>query len=118
VHRVITEGRSSVLDYGHTDQAIPANLFNALVARDRGCRFPGCDRPSAWCEGHHVWHWVRNGPTALWNLVLLCSRHHHLLHQPGWAVKLRPDGLVEVTRPDGVVMTDAPPGYIDQLLVA
>jgi hypothetical protein len=45
IHRVITHGRSSILDYGTTTRTVPANLFNALVIRDRHCRFPGCDRP-------------------------------------------------------------------------
>jgi hypothetical protein len=118
VHRVVTEGRSSILDYGHSHQSIPANLFNALVARDRGCRFPGCDRPSDWCEGHHIQHWAEHGSTAIGNLVLLCSRHHHLLHQPGWQIKLLPDATVEVTRPDSQILTGIPPGSIDQLIVA
>ena len=43
------------------------------------------------------------------NLVLLCSRHHHVLHQPGWHAKLRPDGTFEVTDPEGRVRGTAPP---------
>jgi hypothetical protein len=53
IHRVITDGRSSILDYGTTTRTVPANLFNALVIRDRHCRFPGCDRPPEWTETHH-----------------------------------------------------------------
>jgi hypothetical protein len=83
LHRVLTRGRSAILDYGTTTRTIPAPLFNALVVRDRHCRFPGCDRPAAWCEGHHVRPWLSGGPTQLPNLVLLCSRHHHLLHKAG-----------------------------------
>jgi hypothetical protein len=41
VHRVFVAGRSSILDYGTTTRTVPANLFNALVIRDRHCRFPG-----------------------------------------------------------------------------
>jgi hypothetical protein len=117
-HRVVTVGRSSILDYGRKHQNVPTNLFNALVARDRGCRFPGCDRPAKWTEAHHILHWVKhNGPTAIGNLVLLCSRHHHLLHLPGWHIKLLPDATVEVTRPDGQVLVDRPPGRLDRLFV-
>jgi hypothetical protein len=118
IHRVVTEGRSSILDYGHAHQTVPPGLFNALVARDRGCRFPGCDRPAKWTEAHHVHHWAHGGRTALPNLVLLCSRHHHLLHLPGWHVKLLPDATVEVARPDGQVLVDRPPGHLDRLFVA
>ena len=116
-HRVVTAGRSSILDYGHKHQHVPTNLFNALVARDRGCRFPGCDRPAKWTEAHHILHWAQHGPTAIGNLVLLCSRHHHLLHLPGWHIKLLPDATVEVTRPNGQVLVDRPPGRLDRLFV-
>ncbi|MGH9230796.1 MAG: HNH endonuclease signature motif containing protein, partial [Acidimicrobiales bacterium] len=86
-----------------------APLFNALVVRDEHCRFPGCDRPAHWCEGHHVRPWLFGGPTRLLNLVLLCSRHHHLLHHPGWHAKLLPDATLEVTNPQGRVRTTTPP---------
>lgn len=108
VHRVVADGRSSILDYGTTTRTVPAPLFNALVIRHRHCRFPGCDRPPEWCEAHHV-RWVLDGgTTALDNLILLCTRHHHLLHAPGWHAKLLPNGTLEVTRPTGQVHTSDP----------
>jgi Domain of unknown function (DUF222) len=110
IHRVFVAGRSSILDYGTTTRTVPANLFNALVIRDRRCRFPGCDRPPDWCEAHHV-RWVLDGgPTCLDNLTLQCSRHHHLLHSPGWHAKLLPDGTFVVTAPDGRSLEGQPPG--------
>jgi Domain of unknown function (DUF222) len=109
IHRVITTGRSSILAYGTTTRTVPANLFNALVIRDRHCRFPGCDRPPDWTEAHHL-RWVTHGgPTTLDNLTLQCSRHHHLLHTPGWHAKLLPDNTLEVTDPRGQVHTADPP---------
>jgi Domain of unknown function (DUF222) len=109
VHRVVTGGRSSILDYGTTTRTVPANLFNALVIRDRHCRFPGCDRPPEWNEAHHV-RWVTHGgATALDNLALVCSRHHHLLHSPGWHAKLLPDTTLEITDPQGRTHTSSPP---------
>jgi Domain of unknown function (DUF222) len=110
VHRVFVAGRSSILDYGTTTRTVPPNLFNALVIRDRHCRFPGCDRPPDWCEAHHV-RWVLDGgPTCLDNLALQCSRHHHLLHSPGWHAKLLPDNTLVVTTPDGRTLEGQPPG--------
>lgn len=109
LHRVLMSGRSSVLDYGTSTRTIPAPLWNALVIRDEHCRFPGCDRPSTWCEGHHVVWVTHDGTTELANLVLVCSRHHHRLHQPGWHAKLRPDGDFEVTDPEGRVRCTSPP---------
>jgi hypothetical protein len=110
MHRVLTHGRSTILDYGTATRTIPAPLYNALVIRDRHCRFPGCDRPETWCEGHHVQPWQAGGPTQLANLVLLCSRHHHLLHTPGWRAKLLPDNTLETTNPTGHTRTSHPPG--------
>jgi hypothetical protein len=109
LHRVVTGGRSAILDYGVATRTIPAPLWNALVIRDEQCRFPGCDRPSTWCEGHHVVWVTDHGPTALSNLVLLCARHHHRLHQPGWQAKLLPDATFEVTDPHGRVRSTSPP---------
>jgi hypothetical protein len=111
IHRVIADGRSGILDYGTTTRTVPAPLFNALVIRDRHCRYPGCDRPPEWTEAHHI-RWVTHGgATALDNLVLQCSRHHHLLHAPGWHAKLLPDNTLEVTDPRGRVYTSDPPTH-------
>ncbi|TAN34271.1 HNH endonuclease, partial [bacterium] len=44
----------------------------ALRLRDRGCRWPGCDRQVNWSTPHHIVAWSKNGPTNLTNLVLLC----------------------------------------------
>ncbi len=109
LHRVLTSGRSAILDYGTSTRTIPAPLWSAWSSATRHCRFPGCDRPSTWCEGHHV-RWVTHGgATELDNLVLVCTRHHHRLHQPRWQAKLLPDATFEVTQPDGIVRCTSPP---------
>jgi hypothetical protein len=110
IHRVITDGLGSILDYGRSTRTIPAAVYTSLVLRDWGCRFPGCDRPAEWCEGHHVQHWEDGGPTNLSNLVLLCSKHHHVVHLRGWHIRLDPTGTVEVTDPGGRRRTSDPPG--------
>lgn len=61
----------------------------AVVARDRGCAFPGCGRPAAQTEAHHIVEWAHGGETVLENLVLLCPRHHHgAIHAQGWKVRI------------------------------
>lgn len=110
IHRVITDGASSILDYGRATRTIPPAVYTSLVLRDWGCRFPGCDRPAEWCEGHHIRHWEDGGPTRLSNLVLLCSKHHHVIHLKGWQIRLHPTGTVEVTDPNGQRRTSDPPG--------
>jgi HNH endonuclease len=70
---------------------------SALAVRDGGCVFPGCDRPLAWCDAHHLWHWVDGGPTDLANLALLCRAHHREVHEGGWRLLRGPDGRVTAT---------------------
>jgi hypothetical protein len=110
IHRVMRAG-NTILSYGRATHTVPANLFRATAVRDGGCRFPGCDRPIAWCDAHHVHFWRHLGMTELENLVLLCNRHHHLIHRPGWQLKLLPNADLEVTRPDGTVRTTHPRGH-------
>jgi hypothetical protein len=75
-------------------------LVRQLRHRDRGCTFPGCD--ARWfLHAHHIWHWIRGGPTDLDNLVLVCTFHHKLLHEYGWHVELDPRDVVTWRRPDG-----------------
>ena len=109
INRVVTDGLGSILDYGRTTRTIPPAVYTSLVLRDFGCRFPGCDRPGEWCEGHHIVHWEDGGPTCLSNLVLFCSKHHHLVHLKGWHIKLLDTGQVEATSPDGTLRTSDPP---------
>lgn len=80
ISRIITDGESEPLDVGRTTRTIPPALRRAVIARDEHCTAPGCDRPPAWCDVHHEVHWVDGGPTALWNLRLLCRLHHHDEH--------------------------------------
>ncbi|HYU62235.1 MAG TPA: HNH endonuclease signature motif containing protein, partial [Verrucomicrobiae bacterium] len=43
----------------------------ALIARDRHCQWPGCERPASWCDGHHIVFWAHGGGDDLENLCLL-----------------------------------------------
>ena len=70
-----------------------------IVVRDRHCQFPGCDAPPSWCDVHHATHWEHGGTTDVTNGVLLCHRHHRLLHQRGWAMVRDPvDGTWRLDR--------------------
>ncbi len=80
ITRVITKGKSEVLDLGRSTPVASPSQWKALVARDRHCQAPGCRRPPADCQAHHKWHWTRGGPTDLDNLVLLCWSHHRQRH--------------------------------------
>ena len=82
----------------HASRTIPPSTRRALIARDQHCVFPGCDRPSAWCDGHHLVFWASGGPTKLENLGLLCGAHHRKVHEEGWTLK-RNDGRWVATPP-------------------
>ena len=86
------------LSVGRATRTIPVHLRTALALRDQGCRFPGCDRPIAWTDGHHIIHWADGGPTELENLVSLCRRHHRAVHEQGWRVHMA-DGIPVVEPP-------------------
>ena len=75
----------------HAHQRIPVPTRRALMARDRGCVVNHCNRPPAWCDGHHLVWWTRGGKTALPNLALVCGRHHRMLHEERWTLE-RKDG--------------------------
>ena len=108
VVRVVMAGRSEPLDVGRRTPIVPPALRRALTVRDRGCRFPGCDRPHAWCDAHHVRHWADGGPTALTNLLSLCRQHHRRIHE-GFGVRMA-SGQPVFSRPDGTLLPDrAPP---------
>jgi hypothetical protein len=109
VRRVVMAGASEPLDVGRRTAVVPAAIRAALVVRDRRCRFPGCDRPQAWCDAHHVRHWADGGPTSLDNLVLLCRRHHRAVHTRFSLQML--DRRPVFRRPDGSLLDDgrAPP---------
>ncbi len=103
VSRIVFGPGSQPLELGRKQRVIPEWLRRALVARDRHCTFPGCDRPHWWCDGHHIEHWTDGGPTDLDNLILLCRHHHTLIHDAGWTLAGTPGDLL-VRRPDGSLL--------------
>jgi Domain of unknown function (DUF222)/HNH endonuclease len=86
------------LSVGRATRTIPAHIRTALLLRDQGCRFPGCDRPPAWTDGHHIIHWPDGGPTELDNLVSLCRPHHRAVHEQGWRIHIA-NGIAVVEPP-------------------
>jgi Domain of unknown function (DUF222)/HNH endonuclease len=76
------------LDIGRSSHSVPAAIRRAVIVRDRGCAFPGCPVPARWCEIHHIQHWADLGPTSLANCVLLCGRHHRLIHHSAWRITM------------------------------
>lgn len=97
------------LDIGRSSRVVSPAIHKALVLRDKGCRFPGCGRPVSWTDAHHIIHWRDGGPTALWNLLLLCRFHHHKVHEGGWTIRPFGDGDFRFEPPDPFAQIP-PPG--------
>jgi hypothetical protein len=105
---VAVAGDGADLNIGRRARSIPPAIRRALTLRDRGCRFPGCTH-TRFLHGHHIRHWLHGGETSVTNLALLCTFHHHLVHEGGWAVARGEDGELAFTAPDGHGLAAAPP---------
>ncbi|NEE02198.1 HNH endonuclease signature motif containing protein [Phytoactinopolyspora halotolerans] len=99
---VLVDQHGVPLRVGRTERLVTPGIYTALIARDRGCAFPGCTRPPAWTQAHHIVHWADGGPTDLENLVLVCTHHHRVIHHGGWEVRLGTDGHPEFLPPPWV----------------
>ena len=101
---MLEDERGRTIDVGRKTRTIPSALRRALVARDGGCRFPGCTN-RRFVDGHHIQHWIEGGATKLDNTALLCRRHHRYVHECGFTIERDGDELVfrdpagEVIRP-------------------
>ena len=82
---------AQVLDVGRTRRLVTPQIWMALIARDKHCAFPGCNRLPLACDGHHIKHWADGGQTSLDNMIMLCRHHHTVVHERPWAVRIDPD---------------------------
>jgi hypothetical protein len=107
VSRLITDGKSEILDLGRAVRTATDAQKKALAWRDGGCVYPHCDRPPWLCDAHHLQEWLADqGPTDLDELVLICRPHHRRLHEGGEILHRTPAGDVYLitatgTRPAG-----------------
>ena len=111
------ERNGEPLSLGRKRRTISPALRRALAARDRGCRFPGCDN-TRFVDGHHRRHWSQGGETNLENLVSLCRRHHRLVHERGYSIGFDDDGLPLFTNQYGIAIPNvprSPPSHRDAL---
>jgi hypothetical protein len=92
IARILLDSESAIIDVGRSKRVVSEPARRALTARDGHCRWPGCDRPASWSAAHHVVHWVHGGTTDLDNLILLCHRHHWMVHEGNWQIVRGDDG--------------------------
>ena len=78
---VVLDGPGIPIDVGREQRFYTGAARLAVLTRDQGCAFPGCDRPPKSCDIHHIVPWWAGGRTDLANGVTLCP-HHHALVEP------------------------------------
>lgn len=83
---IVQDEQGEPLSIGRKSRVVPTAIKRALQARDRGCVFPGCQN-RRFVDAHHIKHWSAGGETSLDNLMLLCSRHHRLVHEGGFRIE-------------------------------
>ncbi len=114
VHTVVVRNGVVLHAPGNLDLGRSTRLANRAQRRAlRGlyttCSIPGCAISYARCKLHHVVWWRDGGRTDLDNLLPVCSRHHHAIHDRGWKVHLGPNREFTLTLPDGTVRNTGPP---------
>jgi hypothetical protein len=105
---VLLDDHGMPLKLGRSQRLFTPAQRLALAVRDKGCVFPGCDRPPSWCEAHHIGSWADGGPTDLANGCLLCAYHHRLIHTGDWQLEMGADGQPVVIPPDWIDPTRRP----------
>ena len=78
--------------HGRRVRTVTPQQWRMLIARDRGCVL--CAAGPSYCHAHHIVAWTApaEGPTDIDNLVLVCNRHHHHIHQYNLTLIRQPDG--------------------------
>jgi Domain of unknown function (DUF222)/HNH endonuclease len=106
IARVLLDSESLVIDVGRSKRVVSEPGRRALAARDRHCRWSECDRPPSRSAAHHLVHWIHGGSSDLDNLILLCHRHHRMVHEGGWQIVRGEEGQILTIPP---MVTFGPP---------
>ena len=104
------DGHNHVVAVSSSARTASPRQRRALRERDQGCAFPGCHRPVAWTDAHHIDGYAITKRTELERLCLLCRHHHHLVHEGGFQLTRDRHGTITVTRPDGTLLPRTSPG--------
>ena len=99
ITRVLVDAESMIIDVGRSKRVVDGALRKALAIRDKHSQWPNCERPASWCDGHHLVHWIHGGETNLENCMLLCKRHHRMVHEGGWQMIRTEEGETVAVAP-------------------
>jgi len=108
---IVENEEGEPLSIGRKTRTVSTAIKRALWARDKGCRFPGCHH-KRFVDAHHIIHWSAGGETSLDNLMLLCSRHHRMVHEGGISIERDFQNRWFFKRPDGIAVPGC--GYLVQ----
>ncbi|MDQ2955794.1 MAG: HNH endonuclease [Actinomycetota bacterium] len=86
---IVHNSNGGILNYGRTRRIATQGQTLALIARDKGCSFPGCTDPPQWTERHHIQPWTQGGTTNLTNMCLLCDHHHDHINTHQWRITMK-----------------------------
>ncbi len=111
---LVEDEHGEPLSIGRKSRTVPTAIKRALKARDKGCAFPGC-RNQRFVDAHHIRHWSAGGETSLDNLMLLCTRHHKLVHEGGYSIERDFEHRWYFKRPDGRAVPDCGYNWSDML---
>ena len=100
---IVENANGEPLNIGRKSRTIPTAIKRALHARDKHCRFPGCQN-SRFVDAHHIQHWSAGGETSLDNLLLLCGKHHRLVHEGGFRIVRDYQDQWIFARPNGIAV--------------
>ncbi|MGH1488431.1 MAG: HNH endonuclease [Acidimicrobiales bacterium] len=101
IRRVALDEDGVPLNVGRKYRTATDGQWAAIKAVHADCAWSGCSAPIGWCQAHHIQEWEHGGPTDFDNLIPLCSKHHHRVHEGQWSIKLLPDRSLKIYRPDG-----------------
>ena len=109
---VIIDGNGVAINVGRAHRLATRAQRRALRAMYATCAVPGCTLAFDQCQPHHLWYWEHGGPTDIDNLIPLCSKHHHAVHEGGWRLSLAPgDRVLTITLPNGNTYANPPPSF-------
>jgi len=94
---------------GRTSRTANRAQRRALRAMYRCCAIPGCTVAFDNCDIHHVRYFRNGGSTDIDQLLPICNKHHHLVHEGHWQLALDDRRNLTLTFPDGAIMTTGPP---------
>jgi hypothetical protein len=108
--RLVLDEDGAIRSYQMLPASVTDALFQAIAARDQGCRWPGCHKKPIHCDVHHLHHQENGGVNSPCNCCLFCKYHHHrAAHDPKIRLVMEPDGTLHVTHADGATETTKPP---------